>query len=88
MDVLTKYPEGLVGEGLAYDEEMVDDRVVLDNRGNDETVIEEIVVVDVVTRSSFLVCSVGGVIRGLGEVKGWVWDVNGCIVTRFGGLGG
>ena len=48
MDVLTKYPEGLVGEGLAYDEEMVDDRVVLDNRGNDETVIEDIVVVDVV----------------------------------------
>ena len=46
------------------------DRVVLTNGGNDETVLDRIVVVEVVTASPAFVCSVGGVIRGLGEASG------------------
>ena len=46
------------------------DGVVLTNGGNDETVLDRTVVVDVVTACSAFVCSVGGVIRGLGEASG------------------
>ena len=63
---------------------MVGKGVVLDKGGNDETVLEGTVVVDVEMGCRVLECSVGGVIRGLGEARGWFWDVCGKTVTKFG----
>ena len=66
--MLTKYPDALVGEDLEY--EGVGNGVVFAKGGNEETVLDAMLVVDVVIDSSVFVCSVGGVMRGLGEAKG------------------
>ena len=49
---------------------MVGKGVVLDKGGKDDTLLEATVVVDVVIGFRVLLCSVGGVINGLGEARG------------------
>ena len=64
-----------MGDDLGYDDPTVGIGVVLYKRGRDETVLEAMVVVEVVTLTLPCECSVGGVMRGLGDERGWFGSI-------------